>query len=641
MSRKAIYYFLFIAQFALNGVAFSLENEEKFASSINRSVELKHTVNRILGDISKKELLRMAREFTSKRQSLKARKIYLYLVEVDSSNFDYNFELAMNYHLETNDCKCCALSYFERAIRNISRIKKVYEIFYYTAKTYQFCEKYDEAILNYNKFLQHVNSRDVEGEFLEVEVQKKIKSCELAKVELNRFNNRFEIQKLNGVINTIYAEYAPVVNSTDSILMYTTRSIENSSGQINLKENTYFEDMYISFRKSNQFDSTQKFSEDINYISEIRNSASDDRVIWISYSDSLLITYKNQVLYYSILDKNKWTRPTIFPRNINMATKQRHASISPDGKTIYFSSNADEGFGGMDIYKATKNEDGSWSEAVNLGIEINSAEDEDSPNISNDGKTLYYSSKNNSLGGYDIFVTTQLDSLTWTKPENLGIPFNSSGDDQFFRPNADYTEAYFSSYRKAGNGDFDIYKTPITANDFTPYKNQSLSIYLDATGSIDNEGAKLVYEWDFGDGEKSRGITTEHVYAKPGKYTVNLNIIDSITGAIEMREASIQIDLSNINYIDIKHVDKVKANTRVSFDASKSTLKNDTITEFLWDFGDNTTDSGNVVNHEYKQEGTYWITLKVDSQKLQNEKKNSFVFTRPVMRKKIIVDSNK
>ena len=79
-------------------------------------------------------------------------------------------------------------------------------------------------------------------------------------------------------------------------------------------------------------------------------------------------------------------------KNINSRFFEMDASLSKDGKTLYFSSNRDGGLGGFDLYKSVLNEQGEWGEAINLGSNINTPFDEDSPALTNDGHTLFFSS---------------------------------------------------------------------------------------------------------------------------------------------------------------------------------------------------------------------------------------------------------
>src|SRR6202008_121302 len=127
----------------------------------------------------------------------------------------------------------------------------------------------------------------------------------------------------------------------------------------------------------------------------------------------------------------KWAPPVKIGKEIISKDYVNHISITEDGKTIYLAAEKPGGSGKLDIYRTEMQKDGSWSNVDNLGNAINTAGNEQSPFISRDGKELYYSSDGmDGYGGYDIFKTTY-DGKKWSKPENLGIPYNSVGDDIF------------------------------------------------------------------------------------------------------------------------------------------------------------------------------------------------------------------
>ncbi len=153
-----------------------------------------------------------------------------------------------------------------------------------------------------------------------------------------------------------------------------------------------------------------------------------------------------------------WSKPTLLTPNINTPKYlESTGSITPDGKTIYFASDRIGGFGGLDIYRTSLQANGTWSQPVNLGPEINSKANEDAPFIHPDQKTLFFTSDgHNTMGGRDIFVS-RLVNDRWTSPENMGYPVNTTANDNYFTLIADGTRAYFSSDRKGGMGGQDIY----------------------------------------------------------------------------------------------------------------------------------------------------------------------------------------
>ncbi|MBL4705125.1 MAG: PD40 domain-containing protein [Flavobacteriales bacterium] len=132
----------------------------------------------------------------------------------------------------------------------------------------------------------------------------------------------------------------------------------------------------------------------------------------------------------------------------------------PPGSKIYFASDRPDGYGGIDIYMCQKLPNGKWSQAQNLGPTINTKFDEDFPNISPDGKVLYFSSRGHtSMGGYDIFKA-EWNPLKrkFGAVRNIGYPINTPEDNMNFRVSKSGRFGYISALRKGGFGDLDIYR---------------------------------------------------------------------------------------------------------------------------------------------------------------------------------------
>jgi Tol biopolymer transport system component len=108
--------------------------------------------------------------------------------------------------------------------------------------------------------------------------------------------------------------------------------------------------------------------------------------------------------------------------------------LNKNKTVIYYASYGENGENGKDIFLMKKLPDNTWSAPINLGGAINSLGDEDFPFLTPDGKTLYFSStQHGSMGGYDIFKSEWNEKLnTWDRPKNLGAPINSPFDDMFY-----------------------------------------------------------------------------------------------------------------------------------------------------------------------------------------------------------------
>lgn len=161
------------------------------------------------------------------------------------------------------------------------------------------------------------------------------------------------------------------------------------------------------------------------------------------------------MLFTSEYKDEKWTEGVGMTFN-SPEYSVGHATLSPDGKTMYFASDMPGGFGSIDIYKITREGD-TWSEPVNLGPKVNTEGREMFPFIDYKGKTLFFASDGHyGLGGLDLFMSS-VGSSSYSTPRNIGFPINGSHDDFAMIIDENFTKGYFSSNRPDGHGDDDIY----------------------------------------------------------------------------------------------------------------------------------------------------------------------------------------
>jgi outer membrane protein OmpA-like peptidoglycan-associated protein/tetratricopeptide (TPR) repeat protein len=163
----------------------------------------------------------------------------------------------------------------------------------------------------------------------------------------------------------------------------------------------------------------------------------------------------NLRLYSSKLENGKFSIITELPFN-DKNYNHIHPTISADGNTLYFVSDMPGGYGGLDIYKSIRNGDGTWTTPINLGEKVNTTEQEVFPFLL--GDKLYFSSKGHlGFGGYDIFVSTIGNKVTYSNPQNIGKPYNSSKDDIAYIAEKDGITGYLSSNRDSDNGIDKVY----------------------------------------------------------------------------------------------------------------------------------------------------------------------------------------
>src|SRR5690554_779814 len=161
-------------------------------------------------------------------------------------------------------------------------------------------------------------------------------------------------------------------------------------------------------------------------------------------------------IYKATLVDSTWSNITELPFN-NDSFSTYHPALSPDNKTLFFTSDREGGYGQTDLYKVAINSDGTYGEVKNLGSKINTEGREGFPFVAKDS-TLYFSSDGFlNLGLLDIFKSDYIKDEN-AEAINLGAPYNSGYDDFAFFINSDTKEGYFSSNRHDGIGSDDIYQ---------------------------------------------------------------------------------------------------------------------------------------------------------------------------------------
>jgi len=169
-------------------------------------------------------------------------------------------------------------------------------------------------------------------------------------------------------------------------------------------------------------------------------------------------------LYVSHKNGNDWDKPFNLGAVVNSSSWDSQPAVTPDGGTLYFVSNRPGGLGGYDIWKTTLNAGGEWTRPENLGPDINTPYDENTPFVHPDGKTLYFSSDGwPGLGNMDIYFSRKQENGTWGKPVNIGYPINTFSEETGLMVSPDGLQGMFSSVLKGGFGDMDIYSFNLPA----------------------------------------------------------------------------------------------------------------------------------------------------------------------------------
>ncbi|MBT1702790.1 OmpA family protein [Chryseosolibacter indicus] len=373
--------------------------------------------------------------------------------DLDTTLLKANYGAA-HLHLITIN-KNLAVKYLMRVYRQDPNYR--FDLEYWIGKSYQYGLEFDKAIDFYNRYkrkLQQKSNYQGKDKVAVTTVDRAIFECENGKNFVSNPKN-FSIVNIGREINSEYDDYAPVFNEAGTEIVFTTRRKDGNLNENVADDNKPWEDIFYATKSGKNWNYAKNIAAPVN-------SPTHDSNLAMSADGSLLFKYTDNNggdIYYSERQADgTWSMPIPLPGIINSSYEEKSISISKDEKTLYFSSNRPGGFGGLDIYKATKDTKGNWTYVKNLGPKINTEFDDDGPFIDYDGVTLYFSSKGHKgMGGHDIFKATALNNNDWSDPENLGYPINTPDDDVFFISSPDGKTAYYSSLRDDGMGYQDIY----------------------------------------------------------------------------------------------------------------------------------------------------------------------------------------
>lgn len=323
-------------------------------------------------------------------------------------------------------------------------------------RAYQYNLNFDEAIKSYTKYKNRLSPKDLQDKRKALE--KLIAECNNG-IELVKKPIRVFIDNAGDNVNSGYPDYSPLITADGSMMIFTSRREETTGGQRSPQDNQFFEDIYISYNNNGVW------TKSVN-IGKPLNTKDNDATVGLSPDGQRLFTYNGKNnggdIFESQLEGSAWSDPSdkTLEKYINTENHESAASFSFDGKTMYFDTNNPENnFGQHDIFVSTWDEEkGRWGTPTNLGNTINTEYEERSVFMHPDGRTIFFSSTGHgTMGDFDIFKSTMDDNGVWSKPENIGYPINTPGDDRFFVIDASGKKGFYASDKTGGVGEHDIY----------------------------------------------------------------------------------------------------------------------------------------------------------------------------------------
>lgn len=384
-----------------------------------------------------------------KREDWEAAKVvYHKLLKADPDNDNFNFDLGIAY-FNSGVQKEKSITYFER----VNEVE-IPVVGFYLARSYHYNGDYENAIETFQNFRSIISTSTDNGRQLAKDVERYIAQC---KSLANHTANKDELLSINNLgteVNTKYTEYAPVIYEENSVMIFTAtnkNTLVDESVEVQTVAN---EDLFISNYDEESDTWGNRHLPDGTFIKPELNTKKNESSINFNVD-------KNKFYYFRVQD--------MFVSEEKKAPENTHSNTNktPQDQLIAIYINKQENIkfmvtellttdSGRDIYFSTL-EDDKWTNW--RPHPLNTIYDEDSPYLTEDGKTLYFTSNGyNSIGGHDIFKSTW-DGQKWSEPENLGMPINSPGNDIHFVPTSfNPLKGYIASDRKGTNGNMDIYR---------------------------------------------------------------------------------------------------------------------------------------------------------------------------------------
>ncbi len=359
--------------------------------------------------------------------------LYLDLAGQDPGNANLQYLTGVCY-LHLPGLRGEAIPWLERAVKNIT---KTYQKEYYPerqapreawlllGRAYQITGDLERAVEVYNHYKKTLKKKEDQQE-----ADRSLRSCELARKMLKEKPDIDLVQP--ELLKTGDVNYHPAVSGDGKTMVY-------------MSDAKYYHAIYFTRHSGGAWHTPRNITMEIQ-------SDGTYRVASLSYDGTSLFLTVPEKDHYNIYvsrwinRESRWDKAVPLKGKVNTLKNEIFASLSPDGKTLYFVSDRGGGEGGYDIFTARKNSDGTWEQIEPLGPPVNTPLNERSPILTDHGNKLFFSSDGHpAMGGYDIFVSKKKNG-SWSPPVNIGHPPNTTDDDLFFVPVDDGHKGYFTQY---------------------------------------------------------------------------------------------------------------------------------------------------------------------------------------------------
>jgi len=363
-----------------------------------------------------------------------ANQLYLLLDTTNNLNIKYKIG---NCYLNIPGEKEKSIPYLEAAVKTASydsktltfkELRAPLDAYFSLAKAYLVNNQVEKALSTLETFSKLARETKAKGGMTNLDyIDQQIQACKNA-IQYKANPVTFSKKTMGNDFNQGAINDNPAVSFDGNTIVYTEhRGVVNA--------------IFYSKKERGKWQTPIEITAQLNAGEDCSSSSlnSDGTELFLYKTDN----YDGNI-YSSNFVNGAWTPIKKLNKNINTKFYESHASISADGKKLYFTSNRDGGQGNLDIYVSEKDASGEWGPAVNIGAAINTPFNEDTPFITQNDSVLYFSSEgHSSMGGYDIFKSQKIGNV-WKTPTNIGFPINTTDDDKFFQPFNNGKNAYYS-----------------------------------------------------------------------------------------------------------------------------------------------------------------------------------------------------
>jgi len=373
---------------------------------------------------------------------------YEVLLEEEPNNIEYKHFLGKSYSLSFIDKKK-GLTLLEEVFASSNQPDGVeYDLAVAFFKNYQF----EDAKMHFQQLLSK-SATEEDKKKIEYLILQCDRSAKM--MEMENYNISFE--NLGKEVNSNAPDYLPYVSYDESQITFTTRR-DGVVGNLYDYGGYRTADIYMAKNGNKAYRKARSVGSPNTYGNE-QTAGQSENGQYLIYNVNSEEHFNN--LFVSEKGKRSYMPPKVFGSDkINTKSDEMGGSLTNDGVRLYFCSNREGGLGGFDIYWAQRLPNGEWGEIKNIGPPINTDKNEQYPLLSDNGETIYFSSDGHpGMGEMDLFESKwNAESMSWSKPVNLGYPINSVDDDLNITFAGNKRYAYMAKVRNDGFGDLDIYR---------------------------------------------------------------------------------------------------------------------------------------------------------------------------------------